>query len=67
MSSRLASASATGAPEDVARELEVEPGAPLLSLLRRSYDNRGEGERLVDRLEVLYHPDRFQYRMDLKV
>ncbi|MEM9303408.1 MAG: GntR family transcriptional regulator [Pseudomonadota bacterium] len=59
--------SAVGAPPDVAAALGVDVGAPLLSLLRRSYDDSGGKERLVDRLEAYYHPERFQYRMDLKV
>ena len=54
--------SASAATPEVAKELGVEPGFPLLSLTRRSYD---ENENLVDYLSALYHPDRFQYRMDL--
>lgn len=54
--------SASAATPEVAKELRVEPGFPLLSLTRRSYD---ENENLVDYLSALYHPDRFQYRMDL--
>ncbi|MDJ0652703.1 MAG: GntR family transcriptional regulator [Xanthomonadales bacterium] len=59
--------SAIAAPAEVAAELDTEPGAPLLSLLRRSYNNTGKREILVDRLQALYNPERFQYRMDLKV
>ena len=54
--------SATGASPIVAAELGIEPGFPLLTLTRRSYN---EDEELVDYLQALYHPDRFQYRMDL--
>ena len=54
--------SATAATPEVAKELDVEPGFPLLSLTRRSYD---ENENLVDYLHAQYHPERFQYRMDL--
>ncbi len=42
-------------------------GAPLLSLIRRSYNKKGEQEQLRDYLEVVYHPDHFQYKMDLKI
>tara|TARA_R110002167_G_scaffold349844_1_gene561823 strand:+ start:37588 stop:38430 length:843 start_codon:yes stop_codon:yes gene_type:complete len=54
--------SASAATPDVAKELGVEIGFPLLSLTRHSYD---ENENLVDYLYALYHPERFQYRMDL--
>ena len=37
-------------------------GFPLLSLVRRSFN---QDEMLVDYLHALYHPDRFQYHMDL--
>ncbi len=43
----------------------MEPGSPLLSLTRRSYNQANDHEHLMDFLEVLYHPDRFHYRMDL--
>lgn len=57
--------SAVGAPQAAAEALGVDPGTPLLSLIRRSY-NRSDGEEhLMDYLRVLYHPERFQYRMDL--
>jgi len=45
----------------------VPEGAPLLSLIRRSYNKEGEQEHLRDYLEVVYHPDHFQYKMDLKI
>jgi GntR family transcriptional regulator len=57
--------SAVGATPEVAEELGVDPGSPLLSLTRRSYKQQGKKENLMDYLQVLYHPDRFQYRMDL--
>jgi GntR family transcriptional regulator len=53
---------AIGAMPDVAYELGVSDGFPLLNLMRRSFD---EDENLVDYLHVRYHPDRFQYQMDL--
>lgn len=49
---------------EVAAELQVEPGFSLLKLVRQSFD---EQEQLVDFLIALYHPDRFQYHMDLTV
>ncbi|MEP1444640.1 MAG: GntR family transcriptional regulator [Paraglaciecola sp.] len=54
--------SASAATPEVAKELGVDVGFPLLNLTRQSYD---ENENLVDYLNALYHPDRFQYRMDL--
>jgi len=58
---------AVGASPVAAEILGVEPGSPLLSLLRRSYNHADEREHLMDFLQVLYHPERFQYRMDLKL
>ncbi len=57
--------SAVAANEESAKALGVEEGAPLLSLTRRSYNRIDDEERLMDFLVVLYHPERFQYRMDL--
>jgi GntR family transcriptional regulator len=54
--------SAKAAPAEMATELGIEPGFPLLSLVRRSYD---KNEALVDHLHACYHPDRFKYHMDL--
>jgi len=56
---------AIAAPAEAARVLGVEPGSPLLSLTRRSYNHVDDQEHLIDYLQALYHPDRFQYRMDL--
>lgn len=56
---------AVGAAPDAAEALGVDIGSPLLSLRRRSFNQVGKGEHLMDYLEVFYHPDRFQYRMDL--
>jgi len=56
---------AVGAAPDAAEALGVDLGSPLLSLRRRSYNHNGKGEHLIDYLEVFYHPERFQYRMDL--
>ena len=53
------------APMDAAKVLGVEEDSPLLSLTRRSYGWVGDEEVLSDFLVAMYHPDRFQYRMDL--
>ena len=58
--------SAEAATRESARELATTVGAPLLSLTRRSYTKVNGKEQLVDFMHVLYHPDRFQYQMDLK-
>ena len=55
---------AASASAEVASELEVEPGFSLLKLVRESFD---KNENLVDFLVALYHPERFQYQMDLTV
>jgi len=59
--------SAVAATADAARELGVAEGSPLLSLIRRSYNKEGERESLRDHLRVLYNPEHFQYKMDLKI
>jgi GntR family transcriptional regulator len=59
--------SAVAATGELARHLDTEPGAPLISLVRHSYTAHEGAEKLVDYLQVYYHPDRFQYRMDLKL
>ena len=48
----------------IAGELDVEPGAALLSNLRVSQDESG---KVVDILDCLYNPKRFQYAMVLSV
>lgn len=58
--------SAVAADGRVARELDTDPGSPLISLVRHSFTNNGT-EVLADYLQLYYHPDRFQYRMDLKL
>ena len=57
--------SAVAASDEAADALGVEPGSPLLSLTRRSFNRVNDEEHLMDYLQVYYHPDRFQYRMDL--
>lgn len=59
--------SAVAATEELANELQTEVGAPLLSLVRHSFETRSNKEQLVDHLQVYYHPDRFQYQMDLQL
>ncbi len=55
---------AISASEDVARALNIKPGIPLLSMVRRSYDS---SEQLMDFLHVRYNPEHFQYQMDLTI
>lgn len=58
---------AVGANQEAADALGVELGSPLLSLTRRSYNKVGSKENPIDYLTVVYHPERFQYRMDLRM
>lgn len=58
--------SAMAATDELAENLATEPGSALLSLIRRSYTMINGEETLVDYLHTFYHPDRFQYQMDLK-
>ena len=59
--------SAEAASPEVAAALEVPEGSPLLSLVRRSYNQVGDREHLCDHLRALYNPEHFQYKMDLKI
>ncbi len=59
--------SAVAATPELAGHLETDVGAPLISLVRRSFETHPGGEHLVDYLQVFYHPDHFQYQMDLKL
>jgi len=56
--------SAENASERIAEALDVEPGTALLSILRQSYDEKGA---VIDVLDCLYNPNRFQYAMVLSV
>jgi len=56
--------SAEPATPKIARELEVEVGEALLSVRRESYNDDG---LLVDVLECLYNPKRYQFAMVLGV
>lgn len=58
---------AIGASANIANHLNIEPDAPLLQLVRRSFYQDGDNEILVDYLIALYNTDLFQYRMDLKL
>ncbi len=58
---------ATAASEEAAEALGVKPNSPLLSLKRRSFNDASGTEQMMDYLQVYYHPDRFQYRMDLRL
>ena len=57
----LAAESASG---KVARELGVEPGTALLSIRRKTCNETG---KVIDVLDCLYNPKRFQYAMELSL
>jgi GntR family transcriptional regulator len=57
--------SAQAASPEVAKILDLEPGSPLLSLVRLTFPETPESRYPVDYLKVLYHPDRFEYHIDL--
>ncbi len=57
--------SAAAATEELARNLDTEVGAPLIEMIRHSFTTVGGEERMVDYLHAHYHPERFQYQMDL--
>ena len=59
--------SAVAATAEQADHLQTEVGAPLISLIRHSFETRKGREHMVDYLHAFYHPDRFQYQMDLKM
>ena len=56
--------SAENADARIAAELEVDPGAALLSIRRQSYDADGV---VIDVLDCLYTPKRFPYSMVLSL
>lgn len=58
---------AVAATAELAAHLNTKIGAPLLNLMRQSFITEGKSEKLADVLEVYYHPDRFQYQMDLQL
>jgi GntR family transcriptional regulator len=59
--------SAVAATEELAKHLQTDTGAPLISLVRRSFETHKKVDHLVDYMQVYYHPDRFQYQMDLSL
>ena len=59
--------SAKEANHETAQALDMQEGRALLSLVRRSYNRVNDEEHLIDYLEILYNPERFQYSMDLKL
>ncbi|MFN2288286.1 MAG: GntR family transcriptional regulator [Chromatocurvus sp.] len=58
---------AVAANAEAAHELQVAEGSPLLSLVRRSYNQEEDREHLRDYLQVVYNPEHFQYKMDLNI
>lgn len=56
--------SAENASARISKDLDVEPGAALLSIRRQSHNESGD---VVDVLDCLYNPKRFQYSMVLSV
>ena len=61
------SLTACAANAEAAKALGVELGTALLSLTRLAYRNRNHRNFPVDYLRVLYHPERFEYRIDLEL
>ena len=61
------SLTACAANAEAARALRVERGTPLLSLTRLAFRDRHSQGFPVDYLKVLYHPERFEYRIDLEL
>jgi len=56
--------SATKASGRIAAELEVEPGAALLLVRRFGYTKDGA---IVDVVDGLYNPERYQYAMVMSI
>ncbi|MFK7828800.1 MAG: GntR family transcriptional regulator [Congregibacter sp.] len=59
--------SAESATANLAERLDTTVGAPLISLVRQSYTTTGGQEKIVDYLHAHYHPERFEYQMDLRL
>lgn len=59
--------SAEAATHELAERLATQVGAPLISLIRHSYTTTGKTERVVDYLHAHYHPEHFEYQMDLRL
>jgi len=58
---------AVAATTELANHLNTHVNAPVLNLIRQSFITKAKTEKLVDVLEVFYHPERFQYQMDLQL
>lgn len=56
---------ARAAESEAAEALELEPGDSVLSLTRLGYPTAGGDGNAVDFLRVQYHPERFEYHIDL--
>lgn len=56
---------ARAAGPDASQVLGVEPGSPLLSVTRQAFKGPGQTGEIVDFLHIVYHPTRFEYRIDL--
>jgi len=61
------SLTACAANAEAASALGVERGTALLSLTRLAYRHHPSQGFPVDYLKVLYHPERFEYRIDLEL
>jgi GntR family transcriptional regulator len=61
------SLTACAANAEAARALGVERGTALLSLTRLAFRDHHSQGFPVDYLRVLYHPERFEYRIDLEL
>jgi len=61
------SLTACAANTEAAKALGVERGTALLSLTRMAYKKRHSQDYPVDYLQVLYHPERFEYRIDMEL
>ncbi len=59
--------SAEAATQELAERLDTTVGAPLISLIRHSYTTTEGAEKIVDYLHAHYHPERFEYQMDLRL
>jgi GntR family transcriptional regulator len=55
---------ACAADEVLAESLDTDVGEPLLSMIRQSFDS---DEKQLDYMQVYYHPERFQFEMDLTI
>jgi GntR family transcriptional regulator len=58
--------SAVAASEQVAEAMDVAVGAPMLQMVRRTY-NRAAGANVVDFLTIQYNPEYFQYQLDVEL